>query len=825
MMTGNVNPEYRYLSILAKTWNEVYLAENLQTKQKCCIKQVLIDEQLRERFQQEIQILQKIKVYPHPNIISFEDSFYYEKVTTQDKAITFGCIVMELGITNLQQYISSKKQSDPEFRFQEYEVADFFATMIKAHSHLQEIKIAHRDIKPENIILFNDENLLFKVCDVGFGTEIIDEESKSRTIGGTVLYQAPEVYRAFKRRKHQAKYNPYKSDVFSLGLVFLLFATSQNMTKQLREELFDDEVKLYNYLKEKRKQVKESYPRIKGVSKILKLMLDISPDQRYDFSQLSQIIEERSYLEVKSVRHSSSKQPAKINHKHLQSISNLDNLQLDIKNKEDVQLDLNGMQNKSQDDLLKFLETIAQQVKNFQMITLQIKLEMSCLNVRTIAPVEKILNRAQKLKELQLHLWKQGLISIYSNKLGNLGLLFLTKAIMKMSELKRLTLELSNNQISDEGINNSLPLLEGLVQMEELKLDFGLNHLPMDCCEAFFQLICAMPNLKKLDLGLESNQMNQVLSKLLRQSMKRLPLLTQLTINFSKYFLCLKSSIPMHNEGFSDLGESISELENCELVLWGSQIKDLGVEEFAKGLSKCEKVKHLNLTLWSNQITKKGCESLGLVLPKLTKLSTLVIDLSKNRIEDEGVRFLAKAIHEMQQGLRELKFWIENVSCSSFGLRYVNRFLVSQKKLRSISLNFRSNQIGLDGMELLYNGFGQATQLETVNLILDHNPLGDEGVNTLFKGLCKLKELQRLFLSLESVQSSGNSVTVMLSSIKSWSELRELHVNFMKYIQHNIYVRNDTDLADDINLKNRLLEIQSNAKINIELKTINQQIK
>lgn len=97
------------------------------------------------------------------------------------------------------------------------------------------------------------------------------------------------------------------------------------------------------------------------------------------------------------------------------------------------------------------------------MITLQIKLEMSSLNVRTVAPIEKILNRAHKLKELQLHLWKYGIILLISNKLGDLGLLFLIKAIMKMSELKRLTLEISNNFLSDEGINNSLPLLEGLV--------------------------------------------------------------------------------------------------------------------------------------------------------------------------------------------------------------------------------------------------------------------------------------------------------------------------------------------------------------------------
>lgn len=51
-------------------------------------------------------------------------------------------------------------------------------------------------------------------------------------------------------------------------------------------------------------------------------------------------------------------------------------------------------------------------------------------------------------------------------------------------------------------------------------------------------------------------------------------------------------------------------------------------------------------------------------------------------------------------------------------------------------------------------------------------------MNTLFKGLCKLKELHKLFLSLENVQGSGNSVTVMLFSIKSWPELKELHVNF-----------------------------------------------
>lgn len=40
------------------------------------------------------------------------------------------------------------------------------------------------------------------------------------------------------------------------------------------------------------------------------------------------------------------------------------------------------------------------------MISLQVKLEMSALNVRTLAPIEKMLNRAQNLKELSLQFWK-----------------------------------------------------------------------------------------------------------------------------------------------------------------------------------------------------------------------------------------------------------------------------------------------------------------------------------------------------------------------------------------------------------------------------------
>ena len=64
------------------------------------------------------------------------------------------------------------------------------------------MNIAHRDIKPENILLFDQDELLFKICDVinhkfdevGVGTESRGDNTKTRTLIGTVAYLSPELF-------------------------------------------------------------------------------------------------------------------------------------------------------------------------------------------------------------------------------------------------------------------------------------------------------------------------------------------------------------------------------------------------------------------------------------------------------------------------------------------------------------------------------------------------------------------------------------------------------------------------------------------------------
>lgn len=94
--------------------------------------------------------------------------------------------------------------------------------MLDAFAHLQRCGLAHRDVKPSNIIIFSLDPLLFKICDVGAGTSAgVRDKTENRTVIGTPYYLSPELYIAYRQRQNLTNYKVYKSDSYSLGLVFL----------------------------------------------------------------------------------------------------------------------------------------------------------------------------------------------------------------------------------------------------------------------------------------------------------------------------------------------------------------------------------------------------------------------------------------------------------------------------------------------------------------------------------------------------------------------------------------------------------------------------
>lgn len=102
--------------------------------------------------------------------------------------------------------------------------------MLDVFTHLQKIELAHRDVKPSNILIFDEDPLFFKICDVGAGTAVgVCDMTENRTVIGTPFYLSPELYVAYKQKQHLANYKVYKSDCYSLGLVILEFCTLERI--------------------------------------------------------------------------------------------------------------------------------------------------------------------------------------------------------------------------------------------------------------------------------------------------------------------------------------------------------------------------------------------------------------------------------------------------------------------------------------------------------------------------------------------------------------------------------------------------------------------
>ena len=75
---------------------------------------------------------------------------------------------------------------------------------------LHRSKVDHRDIKPLNILIFINGKRV-KLADFGAARDINSEFTLLTEGAGTLLYMAPES----KNNNHV----PYKSDMFSLGLI------------------------------------------------------------------------------------------------------------------------------------------------------------------------------------------------------------------------------------------------------------------------------------------------------------------------------------------------------------------------------------------------------------------------------------------------------------------------------------------------------------------------------------------------------------------------------------------------------------------------------
>jgi serine/threonine protein kinase len=157
-------------------------------------------------------------------------------------------------------------------------VLDAMAQIISALAHAHANNVFHRDLKPENVLVASDGSL--KLADFGLATK----ERVSNDFGcGSSFYMAPEQQPSSTSRSTplggRRPYLPSKSDVWSLGIIFLNLRFGRNPWKLSRVDL-DPTFAAYT---QDPNVLREMFPELSSSAlHFLKRVLCVDPTERAD---------------------------------------------------------------------------------------------------------------------------------------------------------------------------------------------------------------------------------------------------------------------------------------------------------------------------------------------------------------------------------------------------------------------------------------------------------------------------------------------------------------------------------------------------------------
>jgi serine/threonine protein kinase len=176
----------------------------------------------------------------------------------------------------------SRRKDTEDSSYTEAELWRHFNDMASTLAYLQEQNIAHRDLKPSNILL--DDQQQMQLTDFGFAKECSGRE---HTVLGSQPYLSPDLRRYFISASSEgshALHDPFKSDVYSLGIVFL-YMTALELPQHFTD-LQGLQGKLDRYISEQAQGYSANW------KAVLRRMLMVLEMFRPDFLGLQHIVED-----------------------------------------------------------------------------------------------------------------------------------------------------------------------------------------------------------------------------------------------------------------------------------------------------------------------------------------------------------------------------------------------------------------------------------------------------------------------------------------------------------------------------------------------------
>ena len=270
-------------------FGQIFMVEDKQKNKYALKKLIASSEKDIKGLKQEYQILHDIQSNLNETQTKMNIVNIYGLSTKKLDPTTYAMyVLMELGNLDWEKEILERQKLKKYYS--EKELMDILYVLICSLEKLQKENISHRDIKPQNVLVFkNDNNTCYKLADFGEAKELLsgNRPTEKQTLRGTELYMSPILFYGLRSRKIKKyiKHNPYKSDVFSLGLCLLFAATlcfeSLYDIRELKNNI-SIKIIIEKYLKKR-----YSYK----IISIISSMLDINETTRDDFIELKKRID------------------------------------------------------------------------------------------------------------------------------------------------------------------------------------------------------------------------------------------------------------------------------------------------------------------------------------------------------------------------------------------------------------------------------------------------------------------------------------------------------------------------------------------------------
>lgn len=212
-----------------------------------------------------------MRALSHPNIQSFLQHF---SVCKEGKR--YYVVVTEWWDKDLEEDIKHRARN--QFPYTEFELLSICYQTIHALAYMQDLGYAHHNLQPQSLLL-NCTQRKIHLGSLGLATQDLYTDV---TVIGTNNYFSPIIKYSLQSRQNYIPHNPFKSDVYSLGLIILkaaqiyrspeLLMGDDAMLREINSVYYSEEVKM-----------------------LLRAMLGFEEENRWDFVQLRDWVEMRPW--------------------------------------------------------------------------------------------------------------------------------------------------------------------------------------------------------------------------------------------------------------------------------------------------------------------------------------------------------------------------------------------------------------------------------------------------------------------------------------------------------------------------------------------------